>query len=319
MGKEQLLQPRLDVDAEPPLERDHALGVPRSPAADRPHLACAGSRAGRARRRRGRSRPRACLETPFLPRPPSHVSARLLSCGTGAGTSFGARHRHRRDGGVPVAVPARGGRRRGVARDHGAPRLDDGRGPRARRRQRRDHVRPLGLPAGRGGLPDRPLEALLHGRGRTRTSKHHSARARRPPPDRGDAEEPASGVRERRDALRRAPARRRRPLDVDPLRRARHRAGRADAPSRSRSAGPRWGRSRRLGSPRPRPRRALRLEGNPKASASLAHASRARLAHFVGSARSAAGRGSWPSSERPRRCGSPTWPCTGWSASSAST
>ena len=45
---------------------------------------------------------------------------------------------------------------------------------------------------------------------------------------------------------------------------------------------------------------------------------RARRTSWTGSGRSAAGRGSWPSSARRRRCGSPTWPCTTWSASTPS-
>ena len=89
MGKEQLLQPGLDVDAEPPLERDHALGVPRSPQPTGfTSLAPAREQVERVDAEADRDLAPA-WKTPFLPRPPSHVSAHTyLSCGTGAGTSF---------------------------------------------------------------------------------------------------------------------------------------------------------------------------------------------------------------------------------------
>ena len=59
--------------------------------------------------------------------------------------------------------------------------------------------------------------------------------------------------------------------------------GGADAPHRGRALGESraGGRPRRLGGPRPRPRRALRLEGDPEAPPRWPRASRARLAHFV--------------------------------------
>ena len=176
MGKEQLLQPRLDVDAEPPLERDHALGVPRGPQpTGLTSLAPAREQVERVDAEADRT---------------SRLPENRRSC--------------------PVAVPGQRAYlplvrnwRRNLVRSASAP-------PRRRRSLwlflREVDVGeawreitalpgwtmvvalglvvanvvimsvPWGYPPGRGGLPDRPLEALLHGRGRTRREQHPARR-----------------------------------------------------------------------------------------------------------------------------------------------
>ena len=75
MGKEELLQPRLDMDPEPALERDHPLGVPhRLQAARLAALAPAREQVERVDAEADRHLAPAG-EAPLVHRPPSHVSA----------------------------------------------------------------------------------------------------------------------------------------------------------------------------------------------------------------------------------------------------